>query len=191
MNWYVIKIWGSWLLFLKSWILLNRSLLNRDSGVPFMFWWKSSVKWSTKWLGLINSYRPPNSITFQFEELFSLHSQIAEQTNAFFWFWHLYQKVSLNDACLSKKKIFYDILHIARKKIKAYTNTCTNAKGLFRTAIDNTYLVYISYTYLSTQQLMEGASSNKWDPKPNKNFDALQKADIKIKKRIYVQWTPL
>ena len=89
-----------------------------NSKLPFMFWWKSSVKWSTKWLGLINSYRPPNSITFQFEELFSLHSQIAEQTNAFFWFWHLYQKVSLNDACLSKKKIFYDILHIACKKIQ-------------------------------------------------------------------------
>lgn len=97
-------------------IPFKKSLHN--SKLPFMFWWKSSVKWSTKWLGLINSYRPPNSITFQFEELFSLHSQIAEQTNAFFWFWHLYQKVSLNDACLSKKKIFYDILHIACKKIQ-------------------------------------------------------------------------
>ena len=82
--------------------------------------------------------------------------QIAEQTNAFFWFWHLYQKVSLNDACLSKKKIFYDILHIARKKIKAYTNTCTNAKGLFRTALDNTYLVYISYTYIPKYSAVDG-----------------------------------
>ena len=98
-------------------IPFKKSLHN--SKLPFMFWWKSSVKWNTKWLGLINSYRPPNSITFQFEELFSLHSQIAEQTNAFFLvLTFISQKVSLNDACLSKKKIFYDILHIACKKIQ-------------------------------------------------------------------------
>ena len=51
--------------------------------------------------------------------------------------------------------------------------------------------------YLSTQQLMEGTRSNKWYPKPNKNFDALQKADIKIKKEStfnehpYKFWVPI
>ena len=44
---------------------------------------------------------------------------------------------------------------------------------------------------------MEGTRSNKWDPKPNKNFDALQKADIKIKKEStfnehpYKFWVPI